>query len=153
MKYKKTNNGYIIRLKRGEEIITTLSKFCEEQNILGASIKGIGGVRECEIAYYSFKLQEYLKKQFKASEVIPGEEVFELLNIQGNITLIEGKPFVHLHMLLGDKDMNVFGGHVVSAIVNPTCELFLQELKDESGNKIVLNRKKDNETGLNLIDL
>ena len=156
MKSKKTNNGYVIRLEKGEEIVETITDFCEDNLISGASIKGIGGISSCEIAYLSRKQKEYLKKEFVASKIIKNEDenaIFELLNLQGNITLVNGKVFLHAHVILSDKDMNTFGGHLVKAIISPTCELFLEEVKDEDNNRIMIKRKKDDESGLNLIDL
>ncbi|MFH1439263.1 MAG: DUF296 domain-containing protein [Candidatus Woesearchaeota archaeon] len=150
MKSKKTSNGYLIRLKKGEEIISALTDFCEENFISGASIKGIGGISECEIAYFSIKKCAYIPQNIKPNEK---GEIFELLNLQGNITLLDSKVFVHAHIIIGDKDMKTFGGHLFKAIINPTCEIFLEEVKDEDGNRMMLNRKKDKETGLNLIDL
>lgn len=60
----------------------------------------------------------------------------------GNITLSDGKPFLHLHVNLGRRDMNVIGGHLMSAIADP----FLEIVITETGNRAI--RRYD--TDLNL---
>ena len=148
MKSKKTNNGYIIRLEKGEEIIETLTKFCEQHKITGAYLQGIGGVSEAELGYFDVENTKYKTKTFKQDN-----KIFELLNLQGNITILEGKPFCHIHLILGKEDYSSFGGHLIKAIVNPTCEIFLTIAKDEQGKDLNISRAKDDITGFNLIDL
>lgn len=140
MKSKKTNNGYVIRLDKGEEIISTLTKFCEENNICG-SLQGIGGVSLTELGYLDVNSGKYINKTFDGKG-----EIFELLNLQGNVTILNNKSFVHIHLILGREDYSTFGGHLIKAIINPTCEIFLTTTDK-------LERKKDGVTGLNLIDI
>lgn len=51
MHYKQLKQGYLIRIMKDEELITELTNFCKEKLISGASLTGIGGVSNCEIAY------------------------------------------------------------------------------------------------------
>ena len=58
-----------------------------------------------------------------------------------------GRPFVHAHIVLADKEGNTRAGHLLEGIVFAT-ELHLQELR---GAK--LERKNDKVTGLSLWDM
>lgn len=156
MKFKKDNRRYILRLDKGEELTETLAKFCDDNRLGFASFHGIGGLKECTLAYFDVKTGEYLKKEFNE------DGIFELLSINGNISIKEGKTFVHAHVVLGKKDYSTIGGHLVKGIVNPTCEIFLIALSDEKNDErtssnhpcpLNISRKKDKDTGLMLLDL
>jgi predicted DNA-binding protein with PD1-like motif len=67
----------------------------------------------------------------------------EILSGIGNVSLKEGRPFVHLHLTLGDDTGRRRGGHAM-----PGCRIFAAEaaiLKAEGPNK---HRVYDEATGL-----
>ncbi len=49
MDYQKFGNKYFIRLDKGEEIVSKLQEFCQEQNIKLGWIKGIGAVDQIKV--------------------------------------------------------------------------------------------------------
>ena len=63
----------------------------------------------------------------------------------GNITLVNGQPAVHTHMSVASSDGTVRGGHVISAFVFPTVELFMTVYPT------ALRKERDAATGLMLI--
>lgn len=63
----------------------------------------------------------------------------------GNITLKDGKPFLHLHGTFGRRDMSVIGGHVISATVFPLLEAVITP----TANRAL--RRFDEKVGLNAI--
>ncbi len=139
MFFKKVSNGYIIRLEKGEEVIATLSNFTEKEKIPGGFLYGLGTVKDATLGYFDLEKKEYLKKTFN--------EEYELSSFVGNIYYFEGKPGVHAHVTLSGKDFNVIGGHLFSATITGTGEFFIYVSDD------ILERKKDSQTGLNLLDL
>jgi len=132
------NSDYVLRLIKGEPVMEKIIEFCEKENISGASITGIGALEKAEIGHYSLKEKKYVTENF--------EEDLEVLALNGNISLKEKKPFVHAHVTLGKKDFTVIGGHLVSAKVGATLELFIHNLGS-------FERKKEEETELFLLDL
>ena len=60
---------------------------------------------------------------------------------------MDGEPFLHLHVALGRSDLSVVGGHLDEAIVYPTIEVWLRT------EDVDIQRTKDPETGLDLLDL
>lgn len=139
MTFKKTDKGYLIRLARGESIMTTLHDFCEEKGIRAGLLQGIGGVMAAEVGFYNLGKKEYEFKKLN--------EVLEIASLLGNVSIVEGKPFLHIHIVLADKDQKTYGGHLKEASVAGTCEIYLVELADE------VTRSTDPETGLKLWDL
>ena len=140
MKFKKLNSGYILKLEKGEEIIETLAKFCGDNNIKSGSIAGIGGTDNATLKYYDREKKEYIPKNFSGKD-------YEIVSLLGNISLIDGKAFAHIHITLGDVDYNTFGGHLGSAVVSITCEMTI------SMTGGILNRKLDDEFKLNFLDI
>ena len=65
----------------------------------------------------------------------------------GNISLMDGKPFVHAHIVLGDPEGRLVGGHLFSETVIYAGEISLQELAGKP-----LERAHDQTTGLSLWD-
>ena len=96
MKYTKTEKGIIIVLARGENVIETLTDFCTKENITAGVFQGIGAVERVKIGYYDLGKKEY----FFRDE--PG--IFEVASMQGNVALVEGKPFIHAHAVLSRCD-------------------------------------------------
>ncbi|RCK75936.1 MAG: hypothetical protein IGBAC_1211 [Ignavibacteriae bacterium] len=130
--YKRT---YIGNIPKGEDLYDALTKIALEEDIRTGKLIAIGAVTEAVIGFFDQKLNEY-NKIFLSTE-------HEILNCSGNISLKEGKPFVHAHIILGDKDGKVFGGHLMNGTKVFACEVIIDEYSGED-----LNREKDNVTGL-----
>jgi len=97
-------------------------------------------VNDAVIALFDQERKQYINKTLTGP--------LEIASLTGNITRLEdGKPFAHLHAVLTDAEMNAFGGHLVRAAVNPTCELFLHPLPD------AVERRFKPELGLKLMEL
>jgi len=139
MYFRKIQNGYLLRLVKGEEIIKTLSSFVDEQKILGGFVFGLGAFRDLTLGYYDSTKKEYTKKLIK--------EDLEFGNLTGSIAYVEGKPFVHVHVSAAGSDMKAFCGHLFSATISGTGEFMV--IPSESK----VERKPDPVTGLKLLDL
>ena len=141
MKYKKTEKGIIITLARGENVIATLTAFCIEENITAGVFQGIGAVERVKIGYYDLGKKEY----FFRDE--PG--VFEVASMQGNVALVDGKPFIHAHAVLSrcDATCECIGAHIKEAFVAVTLEIYLTPLD------ISVTRKLNEDIGLKLLNL
>lgn len=140
MKFKKINNNHIIKIEKGEEIIEMLTKFCEDNNIKSGRVSGIGGANNVALSYYDLERKIYITKIFKGKN-------YEIISLNGNIAVMEGKTILHIHITLGDENYNVFGGHLKSAVIAITGEIIISMTGD------VVRRKFDNEFKLNLLDL
>jgi uncharacterized protein len=141
MKVRDTETGFLLKLERGEKVLATLQDFCERRGIKGGFVWGLGAVRNAEVGYYDLGKREYYFKNFPEDR--------EVASMQGNIALVEGKPFIHLHAVLSamtDK-LDCVGAHIKEAEVAVTLEVYLTPFV------IPLSRAYDEETGLKLLDL
>lgn len=136
MEYQKRNDTYVVRLDRGEEVMTCLKTLCEKEGIRLAQISAIGAADEAEIGLYNVEEKEYHKTSLS--------EEMEILSILGSATRKEGEVYLHLHASFGMRDMTVRGGHLNRCRISGTCEMFLREIPGELG------RKLDGPTGLNV---
>jgi len=124
---------YIVRLDAGEKIVETLRALCERDDIGGGYFSGIGSAGEAEIGWFDVAAKGYLWTK------VPGPS--EIVSLTGNITKVDGRPFVHAHIALAGRDSSVEGGHLKEAVVAVTCELTLVAFKDD------IARTKDEASG------
>ncbi len=137
MKYRKEGSHYIVILDKGDEVVESLTSFVAEQGIEGGLIRGIGGVSNVTLGFFDTAKKEYLRKEFSG--------FYELANLTGDISLVEGKPFCHLHAVISDAEMRPFAGHLFAATVSATGEIIITP-----GERA--ERRFDEEIGLNLIE-
>ena len=141
MKIRDVEKGFVIKLERGEDMLVTLTQFCESRGVQSGIFRGIGAVERVKIGYYDLPKREY----FFRDE--PG--VFEVASMQGNIALVDGKPFIHAHAVLSrcDETLECIGAHIKEAFVAVTLEIFLTPFD------VPLKRAMDDSIGLKLLDL
>lgn len=139
MDYMHINTGFILRLDRGDSVAELLRQFAAEQRIPAAFISAVGALRDVTLGYFDLNLKEYRKKQFTG--------IYELVSFQGNLAALNGEPIWHIHTVLADREMQVVGGHFFDAQVAVTFEAHIIT------EDILLHRKPDSETGLNLLNL
>ncbi|TAK78318.1 MAG: DUF296 domain-containing protein [Gammaproteobacteria bacterium] len=106
---------FILKLAAGENLFESILRCANDAKLPSASISGLGGLDDVSVAYYNLKTQQYQTKLFTG--------MYELISLNGNITVVEEQRFIHIHAALGTEEYNVIGGHIMSAIVNPTVEL------------------------------
>ena len=139
MQYKKFDNTIVVRLDPNDEIISQLLFIAETENIKLAMINALGTTGDCTMGAYNVAEQKFYQKEYKGA--------FEIVSLHGSITKNDEKPYVHVHMSIGDKEGNLYGGHLSRAIISATCEIFITVIDGEIG------RVKSMETGLNIFDL
>ena len=128
----------IIRLEKGDELVESIMKICEEEKIKTGIISGIGACGEIEAGYFDTVEKEYHSKIFKGH--------LEIVSLSRNYTQMDGKPYGHFHIGFSDEECNLKGGHLNRAIVSATAEIFVQ------GMDRGIDRKFSDEIGLNLME-
>ena len=139
MKTIKTSYGYIMRLNKGEGLVSSLARFAKEKHIGAAWINGLGAVTSVELGYYDLDNQTYHWKIFN--------KTLEITSLSGNITSQDNQPTVHAHGTFSDESYQTVAGHIKEATIGGTCELMIA-----TSNNIIV-RARDDETGLNLMQL
>ncbi|MDP1709428.1 MAG: DNA-binding protein [Candidatus Komeilibacteria bacterium] len=126
---------YLIKVNRSEEVITELTKFCQENNIFSGSFYGLGACGEAELGHYSVVTKQYSK------QVFTGE--YEVTNLTGIIT----DKKIHAHATMADNKFQTYAGHLARMVISGACEIHLI-----AGSEPI-SRKLDEETGLELLNI
>lgn len=130
---------YAVVFDKGDEVIGGLTDFARQQGCDSSEFTAIGAFSGATLGYFDRERRDYRK--------IPVDEQVEVLSLVGNITMSDGKPKIHAHVVVGRSDGTTRGGHILEAHVWPTLEVVVTETPRH------LRRTHDPETGLALIDL
>jgi predicted DNA-binding protein with PD1-like motif len=131
---------HVVVLDSGEEAFATLARFAGEAGITAASLTAIGAFERATVGWFDFASKSYRK--------IEVNEQCEVLSAIGDVAIgDDGKPSLHIHIVLGLSDGSTRGGHLLAGTVRPTLEVVLTEVA------VALRRKKRADLGIALIDL
>jgi len=131
---------FILVLDDGEEAFEQISRFADLQSIGGGSLSAIGAFGKAVVGFFDFGTRTYRK--------IPVDEQCEVLSALGDIAIgDDGKPSLHLHVVLGLADGSTRGGHFLEGLVHPTLEIIIRE------SPASLRRRKKADVGIALITL
>jgi predicted DNA-binding protein with PD1-like motif len=136
MEYRKFGNKYVMRIDKGEEIVETLKKFCEDEQITLGWVKGIGAVNKATVGLFETESKKYHSTQLEGDH--------EITSLMGNISTMDGEVYLHLHINLSDGKYNTHGGHLTSAVISGTGEIVVEVIEGS------VDRQFSEEIGLNL---
>lgn len=136
MDYKVYEDGIIaLRLDPGDEICESILALAEKEDIQAATVTGLGATDDVVIGIMDTKAKKY--------NDIPLKEPFELTSLIGNLSRKDGVPYLHAHVNLGNTEGRVFGGHLQSAVISVTAEIFIRPIKG------AIDRKFNDGIGVN----
>lgn len=143
MQYKQLHqsNGqrtFAIVLQTGDEVMAALNDFVAHEKVHTAQFTAIGAFSDVTLMYFDWEKKAYQK--------IPLHEQVEVASLIGDVAEApDGKPTLHIHLVVGTSDGSAKAGHLGEAHVRPTLEVVLSE------SPVHLRKVKDKETGLALI--
>lgn len=135
---RKVDHIYMVSLKNQSDIVEILTDFIISQNIQAGEVTGIGAVSEATLRFFTPSTKDYVDKTFK--------EQMEVTNISGNVSVIEEKPVLHLHITLGREDYSALAGHLLEAKIQGAAEFIFYPLNTRAV------KVKNEEAGINLYD-
>jgi hypothetical protein len=125
------------RLPKGKDLIEALTEAAATIKTTKAQVTVIGALEKAKLGYYLQDERRYIDFTF--------DEHVEILCGMGNISLKDGKPFVHLHLTLSRKDCSCLGGHAMAGNIIFAAEACITPVAGEA-----LERGFDDPTGLYL---
>lgn len=136
MDYKVYEDGLIgLRLDPGDEICGSILALAEKEKIQAATVTGLGAADDVIIGIMDTKAKKYNDIALK--------EPFEVTSLIGNLSRKDGAPYLHAHVNLGNTEGRVFGGHLQSAVISVTAEIFIRPIKG------AIDRKFNDGIGVN----
>jgi predicted DNA-binding protein with PD1-like motif len=110
-----------VSFKQGDDVMGGMARFAAAHPMQQAQLAGVGGTIKATLAWYDPKV--------RAFKLIAVNEKCEISAITGTITTdAQGKPNVHLHLVLTRQDGSTVSGHLISATVDPILEVFVTDL-------------------------
>lgn len=131
--------NFLVRAEHDSDLVQFVTELPEKEGITVATFTAIGALKRAKLEFYDQEKHEY--------QEITLDSPHEIASCVGNIFVKDGRPFVHAHAVLADRNGNTKAGHLLEGVVF-AAEVHLRELK---GAK--LERKYDKVTGLSLWDI
>jgi len=129
---------YAVIFYEGDEAFSGMLEFAQKYHVTSAHFTAIGAVNGATLGWFDPQRKMYKK--------IPVNGQHEVIGMSGDIALYQGKPVVHTHMLVGNSDGTISGGHVLAAYVSPTLEVMI------TVDPVTMQKRFDPDTDLTLID-
>jgi len=129
---------YAVIFYQGDEAFSGLLEFAERYHVKSAHFTAIGALNGATLGWFDPQRKMYKK--------IPINGQHEVIGMSGDIALYQGKPVVHTHMVVGNRDGATQGGHVLEAYISPTLEVMV------TVDPVTMQKRLDPETDLTLID-
>lgn len=129
--------AHILKPDYGSDLLKELQKYVLANNITLAWLSGVGAVSRATVRYYDQVNQAWTDLQF--------DQRMEVAGLWGNVSLLNGEPIVHVHIVLADQEGHCYGGHLADGTEVFNLEILLTTL---SAPPVV--RKMDPQTGLTL---
>lgn len=129
-------NLIVGRVDHDSDLIQSITEFAEENDIEVGVFTAIGSLKSAKLGFYEQENHEYRE--------ITVDYPCEIASCIGNISLLDGEPFVHAHAVITDETGGAIGGHLSQGRVFAS-EVHLQELDGTSPE-----RKHDDVTDLDL---
>jgi len=138
VRVKEVEDGFVLRLEQGDELIASLAEFMKERDIGSGAVTGLGAVDRARLGCYLLEEQDYSAREFEGD--------MEVVGLTGTLSWYDGEPFPHVHLMLTDRDFQATGGHCFEAHVSATIELTVRTYEAR------IERGRDEAIGLHLME-
>ena len=126
---------HVFRVKPGQELLDSISRYCQENRVSSGTIIGIiGSVENAKLNFLKALPGKYDSVDYSGP--------LEIVCAQGSVAVKDDTLIIHIHIQLSGQDI-CSGGHLAKATIFSTAEVTLGELDYQ------LRRQTDSYTGLN----
>jgi len=125
------------RLQPGEDVLRGLEAAAAAHGVRTGTLGFLGAIKGARLGFFDQEGRSY--------KMIALNGHLELASGVGNISLRDGKVFVHAHVTVSDRAGATWGGHLMEGSEVFACEYHLLDLEGEE-----LQRLPDPATGLTL---
>ena len=129
--------AFVGRLATGTDLLAEIERFCTERDIRSAWVSVVGAVSHAAFGGYEQQERRYLE--------LSSDFHHEITSFTGNISMRDGRPFLHAHAGFASRDGGSVGGHLL-----PGCTVFVGEATIREMSGVELERVADEITGLAL---
>ncbi len=130
---------FVAKLDYQADLLEELNKICQHEYIKAGYIQVIGAISSLKYGFFDQDEKEYTYNTYAY------DESMEIVSCSGNVSVKDGKPFCHMHIVASDKKGKCVGGHLVAGTSIYAAEVVIQEILGED-----LVRELDETTKLTL---
>ena len=130
---------FVAKLDYQADLLEELNKICQHEYIKAGYIQVIGAISSLKYGFFDQDEKEYTYNTYAY------DESMEIVSCSGNVSVKDGKPFCHMHIVSSDKKGKCVGGHIVAGTSIYAAEVVIQEILGED-----LVRELDETTKLTL---
>ena len=109
-------------LARGEDLLQGLNEAVAELGYRAATLHVIGGLDQAVVGYYDESAGEYVPSRTGHVEIAAG---------LGNVSIRDGRPFIHLHLVVSERDGHAMGGHAMDGCTAFVVEAYFRQLEGD----------------------
>ena len=108
-----------VSLARGQDLLEGLNRAVAELGVRAATLQVIGGLEEAVVGYFDPDTAEYRPTRTGHVEICAG---------LGNVSIRDGEPFIHLHLVVSGPDGAALGGHAMEGCRAYVVEAYFRKL-------------------------
>ncbi len=112
---------HLFRLPTGSDLYDEITAYARLHGVRAGTLTFLGAVRRASLRYFDQDARAYVDFDL--------DRHLEILSGVGNVSLLEGEPFLHAHAVFGARDGKAFGGHLNVGTEVFVCEVTLGELE------------------------
>ena len=135
MEYKKFGDKIYLRLDKGDDIMESVFKVAKAEGVKAAQVSGIGATDDFTVGVFDIAKKKYNEYFFKGNH--------EINALTGNITEMDGEPYIHLHITATGDGGKVVGGHLIKGVISLTGEIVIKVIDGK------VSREFDKTLGIN----
>jgi predicted DNA-binding protein with PD1-like motif len=113
-------NAALVRLETDSDLLTSLNEAAADLGIEAGTVQVIGAVSELVLGYFNQGNKEYEPHHYSGG--------FEIASGLGNVSLRDGKPFAHVHLVCAGRDASTVGGHLMEGTKIYLAEAYFRRL-------------------------
>ncbi len=130
--------AFVGRLATGTDLLSEIERFCVGA---GDPVR-LGQRRRRCVTHAAFGYYEQEERRYLE---LSSDYHHEIISFTGNVSMRDGKPFVHAHAGFASREGGAVGGHLL-----PGCTVFVGEVTIREMSGVELERVPDEITGLAL---
>ncbi|HYL39277.1 MAG TPA: DUF296 domain-containing protein [Bryobacteraceae bacterium] len=112
-----TGRTFEVTMRKGDDIGAGLAEFAEQNHLKLAHFTGVGAVGSAVLGWFDPDKRAYKK-------IVIDQEA-EVVSFIGNISIQNGKPFLHAHCVVALQDGTTKGGHFIEGHVSLAMQVFV----------------------------
>ena len=114
----KAPRTFEVVLTRGDEVASGMTEFAQKYHLKASQVTAVGAFSSATLGWGD--------PERKAMKLIPIDSEVEVV-LNGNITLNDGKPVFHAHVICAFADGTTKGGHLLDARIGIVMQAFVTE--------------------------